>query len=484
MLKRHLKIVVIIVWLFSLAFLAASCAVNPVSGQRELMLLSESKEIQLGRQTDSQVVHQYGIYDDSKLTNYLNGVYQRLAKLSHRPNLQYRFKILDASVVNAFAVPGGYVYFTRGILANLNSEAELAGVMGHEIGHITARHSAQQLSRAQLAQIGMGVGMIFSETFRDLAQLTQLGIGMLFLRFSRDNERQADDLGVEYASKAGYDATHMANFFETLNRMGSSSDRSGLPSWFSTHPDPEDRVKAIRARARKWQKKLGMKNLKINRDQYLKRLHGLVFGEDPRQGYIKKNTFYHPTLRFQFPVPANWKLQNMRTMVRIMNKKKDAIIMLTISSARSPEEAARSFVSKSKASVIESRRISINRLGAYQLISQIRSQQGLIRVISYFIRKSNKVYAFHGLSQLNRFSSYVPTFRNTMERFKDLNDPKRLNVKPNRLRVRSTPKTGSLRQVLRALGAPKNRLKALALLNGKNLDERVPAKTLLKLVAK
>ena len=484
MLKRHLKIVVINLCLFSLVLLAASCAVNPVSGQRELMLLSESKEIQLGRQTDSQVVQQYGIYDDPKLTNYLNGVYQRLAKLSHRPNLQYRFKILDASVVNAFAVPGGYVYFTRGILANLNSEAELAGVMGHEIGHITARHSAKQLSRAQLAQIGMGVGMIFSETFRDLAQLTQFGIGMLFLSFSRDNERQADDLGVEYASKAGYDSTHMANFFETLNRMGSSSDRSGLPSWFSTHPDPEDRVNAIRSRAKEWRQKLGMKNLKINRNQYLKRLHGLVFGEDPRQGYIKNNMFYHPTLRFQFPVPANWKLQNTRTMVRIMNKKKDAIILLTISSARSPEEAARSFVSKSKASVIESRRATINRLAAYRLISQIRSEQGLIRVISYFIQKSNKVYAFHGLSQLNRFSSYVPTFRNTMERFKVLNDPKRIKVKPDRLRVRPAPKTGSLRQVLRALGVPKNRLKALALLNGKSLDERVPAKTLLKLVAK
>ncbi len=158
--------------------------------------------------------------------------------------------------------------------------------------------------------------------------------------------------------------------------------------------------------------------------------------------------------------------------------------MFTISSARSPEEAARSFVKKSKASVIESRRASINRFPAYRLISQIRSEQGLIRVISYFIQKSNKVYAFHGLSQLNRFSSYVPTFRCTMERFKDLNDPKRLNVKPDRLRVRSTPKTGSLRQVLRALGVPKNKLKALALLNGKSLDERIPARTLLKLVAK
>ncbi len=192
------------------------------------MLLSESDEVKLGQETDPQIVKEYGIYEDRKLTAYLNGVCQHLGKISHRPNLTYHFKILDASVVNAFAVPGGYVYFTRGILATLNSEAELAGVMGHEIGHITARHSAQQYSRAQLAQIGLGVGSLLIDS-SILTGLAQLGVGMLFLRFSRDNERQADDLGVEYSSKADYDANQMADFFETLERMNPGSDRSGLP---------------------------------------------------------------------------------------------------------------------------------------------------------------------------------------------------------------------------------------------------------------
>jgi predicted Zn-dependent protease len=230
MVKRKIKYLILGACLFGLLLWIFSCAANPVTGKRELMLLSESDEIKLGQETDLQVVSEYGLYEDLGLTADLNGICQHLGKLSHRPNLTYHFKVLDASVVNAFAAPGGYVYFTRGILATLNNEAELAGVMGHEIGHITARHSAHQYSQAQLAQIGLGMGSLIGPGV--LSGLAQLGVGMLFMRFSRDNERQADDLGVEYSSRAGYDANEMANFFETLERMNPGSDRSGLRAGF------------------------------------------------------------------------------------------------------------------------------------------------------------------------------------------------------------------------------------------------------------
>ena len=200
--KRYASMVMGLFLLCLLCFPIA-CAVNPVSGEYQLMLLNEEDEIRLGQETDSQVVSEYGIYKDPQLTAYLDGLGQELARLSHRPGLPYEFKILDTPVVNAFAVPGGYVYFTRGILANLNSEAELAGVMGHELGHITARHSAQQYSRAQLAQLTLGSAMMLSETFQVLAPLAQMGVSLLFLSYSRDNEREADDLGVAYSSQAG-----------------------------------------------------------------------------------------------------------------------------------------------------------------------------------------------------------------------------------------------------------------------------------------
>ena len=483
MLVKHYRIIMI-GFLFCLLFWVVSCAINPVSGGRELMLLSESQEIELGRKTDGQVVKQYGTYEDQKLTDYINGFCQRIGKLSHRPNLNYQFKIVDTATVNAFAVPGGYIYFTRGILAHLNSEAELAGVMGHEMGHITARHSAQQYTRAQFAQVGLGLGMILSETIRNFGQLAQFGVGMLFLRFSRDNERQADDLGVEYASKAGYDASQMASFFDTLERMHSKSDRSGLPNWFSTHPNPIDRQAMVKKRAKEWKQKLGAKNLKVNRDLYLRRIDGLVYGEDPRQGYVEQGVFYHPVLRFQFPIPSKWKLENTRSFVRMVNEGKDAAILFNLSSARSPKEAAESFISKNKATVIASGRGNVKDLSSYHMISQVRSGKGVIQIRSYFIQKDNKVYVFHGFSALSSFDRYRDTFEKTMAQFRNLSDSKKINVKPDRIRIRSTHATGSMRQALRSSGVPADKLKELAVLNGKHLNENIQANTLLKIVAK
>ena len=484
MFDRWLRLVFIAALFLCPISLCISCAINPVSGHRQLMLLSEADETKLGRQTDAQVIKQYGIYEDAELTPYVSNLCQKLGRLSHRANLPYQCKILDSPVVNAFAVPGGYVYFTRGILASLSSEAELAGVMAHEIGHIAARHSAQQYSKAQLAQVGLGLGMIFSDTFRSLADVAQLGVGMLFMRFSRDNERQADDLGVEYSTRAGYDATQMANFFETLERMRPGSDRSGLPSWFSTHPNPVDRIGAVKRAARQWQQQLGVSRLKINRDQYLRKIDGVIFGENPQEGFVENSVFYHPALRFQVPVPSNWELKNTRILVQMTSERKDASILFAVSSARFSKQAAQEFVNKSKAVVTQSSRSTINGLPAYRLVSQHRSPKGLIRVLSYFIEKNKKVYVFHGMCLAKRFEVYGETFEGTMSGFRKLVDPSKLSVKPDRIRIRATLTAGTLRQALRSYGVPVSKLEELALLNGKRLDDHLPAQTLLKLIQK
>ena len=462
-----------------------SCAINPVTGQRELMLLDDQEEIELGRQANTQIVQEFGIYDDPELSTYVNDFCQKLAKISHRPNLSYECKVMDSPVVNAFAVPGGYIYFTRGILAYLNNEAEMIGVMGHELGHVTARHSAQQYTRAQIAQVGLGVGMIFLDYLPAIAgDVAQLGVQMLFLKFSRDNERQSDDLGVEYASKMGYDAEQMANFFNTLDRMRPSSDGSPLPDWFSTHPNPAERNETVSLRAKEWQEKLGLRAPKINRDEYLKRIDGLVFGENPRHGFVENNIFYHPDLLFEFPVPQEWTLQNTPAFVRMISPQKDALMIFTIAPEGPPEQAALQFAQKNKVEVIESSPTRVNGLPAHRLISEARSPQGVLTIKSYFIEKEGKVYMFHGFTSPVRFDQYSPTFSSTMERFRELTDPKKLGVKPLRVRILSAPRAGSVRGALLARGVAENDLEKMALLNGKTLDDTIAAGTLIKIIGK
>jgi predicted Zn-dependent protease len=482
--KIYTRLTVLGFFLMGLLFWIPSCAINPVTGKQELMLLSERDEVNLGRETDIQVVKEYGIYEDPKLTAYLNDICQRLGRVSHRTQLTYHFKIVDASVVNAFALPGGYIYFSRGILAALNSEAELAGVMGHEIGHIAARHSAQQYSKDQLAQVGLGVGAVLTESMPILSSLAELGVGMLFLRFSRDNERQADDLGVEYSSKVGYDAKQMAHFFETLEQMNPGSDRSGLPGWFSTHPNPEDRVQAIRVRAKEWQEKLSLKDPKVDRESYLRKIDGLVFGDDPRQGYVAENVFYHPLLRFQFPVPVRWKVNNRPSQVQIVSESQDAIILFFMTVGTSSREAARAFVSKNNALVLRADAILVNGLPSQRLISDIRTQRGILRVMSYFIEKDRKIYVFHGLTSIDRFQGYGALFDNTMKQFRDLTDPKRIDVKPDRIRIRATKSSDTLENGLHSLGVPNEKLKEMVLLNGGEFKQIIQANTLVKVVEK
>ena len=223
----HLAITALII-----SMLIPSCATNPVTGKKELSFTSTAQEIEMGKAYDPQVVASFGLYEDPAMQKFINEKGKEMAAISHRSNLTYEFKILDSPVVNAFAVPGGFVYFTRGIMAHFNNEAEFAGVLGHEIGHITARHTVKQQTRATLAQIGLIAGVIAAPEIANYADVAQQSLGLLFLKFGRDAESQSDQLGVEYSTKIGYDAKEMAEFFQTLKRM---SDQSGQSIPFYQH---------------------------------------------------------------------------------------------------------------------------------------------------------------------------------------------------------------------------------------------------------
>ncbi|HJU42188.1 MAG TPA: M48 family metalloprotease [Vicinamibacterales bacterium] len=289
----------------------AACATNPVTGKRQMSLLSEAEEIAIGQQQDAEIRREMGVYDDPELQRYVNEVGQELARVSHRPNLPWTFTIVDSPAINAFALPGGYIYVTRGILAYLDDEAELAGVLGHEIGHVTARHAAQAYTRQAQAGIGLAILSIFVPATAPFADLGSAGLSVLFLRHGRDAELEADRLGVEYGSGAGYDPAGVPRFLATLARIDKLSER-GVPNWLSTHPDPGSRVTKAEPVAGKF---LTETAKALNRDQYLERINGLVFGDKPEDGVVRGNEFLHPLLRIGVTFPEGWELTNTESAV-------------------------------------------------------------------------------------------------------------------------------------------------------------------------
>jgi predicted Zn-dependent protease len=289
----------------------AACATNPVTGKRQMTLLSEAEEIAIGQQQDAEIRREMGVYDDPELQRYVSDIGQQLARVSHRPNLPWTFTIVDSPAINAFALPGGYIYLTRGILAYLDDEAELAGVLGHEIGHVTARHAAQAYTRQAQAGIGLAILSIFVPATAPFADLGSAGLSVLFLRHGRDAELEADRLGVEYGSGAGYDPAGVPRFLATLARIDRLSER-GVPNWLSTHPDPGSRVTKAEPVAGKF---VSADAKALNRDQYLDRINGLVFGDKPEDGVVRGNEFLHPLLRIGVTFPEGWELTNTESAV-------------------------------------------------------------------------------------------------------------------------------------------------------------------------
>ncbi len=473
---------------FAALVMVPSCAVNPVTGKKQLMLMSESQEIAMGKQYDPQVIATFGEYEDEDLMKFIEEKGTEMGKISHRPNLEYHFRILDSPVINAFAVPGGYIYFTRGILAKFNSEAELIGVLGHEMGHITARHTVSQQSKQQLGQLLLIGGMIASEKFRDFAGYAMQGMQLLFLKFSRDNERQSDQIGVEYASRIGYDGQKMADFFDVLNRMQLSSEQGGIPTFMSTHPDPADRKNTVSRLAEQWKDSLNNDNWLVNEASYLKMIDGMVYGEDPRQGFVESNIFYHPEMKFKFPVPPGWKLQNSPLQVQMAPDDGKAMMVFTLAKQNNLEQAVETTLKDLNLTLLDSKQTTVNGMPAIASVSEQVSQnqqtgeEQSLKVISYFIDYDQTIYVFHGVAADNDFNSYFRIFETTMINFNTLSDPSKLNVQPHRIRIEEVNRSSSLADALKSFGVQQNRLGELALLNNRDLTERIVAGEKIKVI--
>lgn len=470
-------------WLLALALLVplASCAMNPATGERQLMLVSEQQEIQMGQQGAEQVRATIGLVQDRALQDYVSDIGMAMARDTERPDLPWSFQVVDDPVVNAFALPGGPVFVTRGILAYFGSEAELAMVLGHEAGHITGRHSAEQMSRQQLYGGLAGLGAALLEAGDAAQALLGTGLNVLFLQYGRDDERQADRLGLRYLSAHGYDPSEAVDVFEMLGRQGEAAGGSGLPSWLSTHPTPEDRIERIQAITDTLS--ADRQDGTVGRERYLDRIDGMVFGENPRNGFFQNGTFLHPEMAFRMEFPGDWNRRNLARAVVAQSPGGDAMLQLELSEAGSHGAAAREFFGQQgMAGTSDVRETRINGFPATTGVFVARTEQGDLQGRATFVEYEGRVYRLLGYSARAGYGKWETTFRQSHESFDRLEDREALGVQPMRIRIITTDRAGTISQLLERRPAPVD-AGTLAILNAVDEGERIPSGTTLKWVA-
>jgi predicted Zn-dependent protease len=415
----------------------AACATNPVTGDRELALVSESQEIQIGRDVAVQAERQFGLVEDEALQAYVHRLGTQLALASERPELPWTFRVVDDPTPNAFAAPGGFIFITRGLLGLLRNEAELVSILGHEIGHVTARHSVAMMSRAQLAQLGLGIGSMISPTVAQFGELAAGGLQLLFLSYSRDAERQADDLGYRYALEQGYDVHEMVNVFAALQQSAEMAGQSPVPSWLASHPYPEDRIKRINKRLATLPAVATPR--RVGEDDYLAQIDGLVYGDNPRDGYFEANRFLHPELEFRIDFPPGWRTQNLTQAVVAGSPDEDALMQLTLVPG-TLKEAADAFFAQQGLTAGQVRSQQVNGLPAIAGAFEAQTEQTKLGGVATFVALDGRTYRILAYTPAAKRAAYDQTFRTSMNSFARLTNAAALARQPQRLAIVRIPR--------------------------------------------
>ncbi len=381
------------------AVLLAACGtqvVNPVTGRTERSVMDEPTEIAEGKKAHQQVLQEYGVYANPRLQAYVNEVGQKLAKQSHRAHLTWTFTVLDSPEINAFALPGGYVYVTRGIMAYLDSEAELAGVIGHEIGHVTARHGAQRATRQQTAGLGVLAATVLGAVLEgrgvsgagDLAsQASQVAAAGYVASYSREQETQADQLGAEYLSRNQYNPQNMVDVIGVLKNQeqfaAETAKAEGKPepsaaSWLASHPSNDKRLADIKQTAANYQGRYA----DDGRARYLEAVDGMTFGESREQGVTRGRNFYHEALGIAVTAPTGWQVKNSQEAIALINGARDAGLIVRLVPAKAGsthEEVLRNVVKPADG---RTERRSLNGLAATHFSGSVRNAQGQAQAVT------------------------------------------------------------------------------------------------------
>lgn len=475
---------------FFAVFLVAGCSIqkNPVTGTTRAFGYSWSQEEQIGKEVDPEIVAQFGLYDDDNVADYVVEIGEKILGESHlrRPETDkkfretaFTFRMLDSPVINAFALPGGYVYFTRGMMVHLSNEAQFAVVMGHEIGHVAARHSSQRALRQKIGQVAVIGGAVMGQEIfglpgQTIMDLSSTAAQLLFLSYSRENERESDKLGVEYAAMTNYDAAEGAALFTSLKRISELHGQS-VPNFVSTHPDPGERELTIPEEANHW-KEMGYEQTVRNKERYMEIIDGMVYGEDPRQGFQEDGFFYHPDLAFQFEIPAGWSLVNQPSQVVLLSPEEDAVSVFRIDSEfETPQQSVRSVISQEGVTVVEEgEALSSGDWEAYVAKAHASLEDGTPLTIQvYAVAYDDNIYRFLSYTGRDKYDAMEPGFSTVTESFDRLTNSGKLNIEPVRVHTFQADRSGSFESFLPDPLPMGTDASEIAIMNQVELDDQI-----------
>jgi predicted Zn-dependent protease len=444
--------------LASLALGLGACAttVNPVTGRTELTTMSPQQETAIGKQAAAQVEREIGLVPDAQLTGYVDGIGQRLAARSPRQDVTYRFAVADMPEANAFALPGGWIYVSRGLLVLANSEDELANVIAHEIGHVAARHAAQRQTRSTGVGLLSALGTLAAavvvgpEAAQMVGQLGQVAGAGLIASYSRDQEREADAVGQQIAAAAGWDPAGMATFLETLEREGRlrAGGVARAPTFLDSHPAAGERAVVAHRRAAELGARPGAARTR-DRTAFLRRIEGVAVGPDPREGVFEDERFLHPELDFAIDFPRGWQTRNARQAVGAMAPRRDALVVLESQGAREePVQAARRWLAANPgAQVVESGAARIGPWPGYQALVRARTQQGEAVLALTWFAHPRGTFRLTGMTSPSAWRAYAPDFDDVARSLRPLSAAERRGITGLRLAVVSARQGETLAQL-------------------------------------
>lgn len=460
-----LRLCLLLPWLATLA----ACAVNPATGRTDFVMMSEQQEIELGRNYAREVAKQYPRYADEKLQAYVQQVGERVARQGHRSHLSYTFTVIDSPDINAFAIPGGHIYIHRGLMAYLDSEAQLAAVLGHEVGHVTARHSVRQQSQSaawnilgQAVAIGTGVGAV--------GDLTNALGGAIVSGYGRDMELEADGFGAQYLARSGYDPQAMIEVVKVLKSQedfardealakGQDVAPRGYHGLFDTHPDNDTRLRQVVAAATP----LAVGQGEVGRDVYLRHIDGMPFGDSTEAGVRRGQRFYHRSLDFTLAFPGGWELINRSDALIVHSADQQAFMVMSMEAVPRPM-TAQEFVRQRSGGRALAEEQSFRQAGM-DVVSGIVPGSSAKRVA--VLMRQREAFLFVGAVKGGAaLEGADPRFMEIVRSFRPLQADEHALAEARRLHLVQFKSGQSLEQLSQEMQGEGDRLRRLRLLNG------------------